>query len=415
MARVLTTKDAYSIINLLVKEATGQDATIQAVDSSTFVSAGETLLATGTENVLNAISLVVGKTLVASRPYTAKLATIQALNTGAYTHRFRKISVLSKYAVIDGASNTDLKTNLAEGYDNGSNSGASAASMWEQHKPVVAEFNFAGSSEWQYAITWYEYQLKTAFRSESEFIDFWTGIMTEAANDMECEREAFRRMTLLNFIAGLYDLNSVNGSAINMTAAYNAKFGTTLTTQQLQTTHLTEFLEFFVSEIKTISNNLTNRSKKYHWSPSQTIGSTQYELLRHTPKAKQKMIMIERFWNDAEAQVMPAIFNPQYLDVKNFETIQFWQNENEPYKISVTPAIPDTQTPTAQTAGSAVTLNCVLGILFDEDAILTDMQLETSEVTPLEARKHYRNTWYTFAKNAINDFTENAVLFYMAD
>lgn len=415
MARVLTTKDAYSIMNLLVKEATGQDAQIQVVDSSTFVSAGETVMATGVENVLNSISLLAGKTLVAARPFTAKLALIQALNTGVYTHRFRKISVLSKYAVIDGASNTDLKTNLADGYDNGSNGGQSAASMWEQHRPVVAEFNFAGSSEWQYPITWYEYQLKTAFRSEEEFLDFWSGIMTEAANDMECEREAFRRMTLLNFIAGLYDLNAVNGSAINMTAAYNAKFGTTYTTAQLQTTHLTEFLEFFVSEFKTISNNLTNRSKKYHWSPSQTIGSDTYELLRHTPKNKQKCIMLERFWNDAEAQVKPAIFNPQYLDIANFETVQFWQNENEPSKIDVTPAIPDVANPTAQKVGDNVKLGYVLGIIFDEDAILTDMQLEDAAVTPVEARKRYRNTWYTFAKNAINDFTENAVLFYMAD
>lgn len=414
MARVMTTKDAYSIINLLVKEATGQDATIQVVDSSSFVSAGETLLATGVENVLNTMSLVIGKTLVAARPYQAKLALINALNTGEYTHRFRKISVLSKYAVIDGASNTDLKTNLQDGYDNGSNGGASTASMWEQHRPVVAEFNFGGSSEWQYAITWYEYQLKTALRNETEFIDFWSGVMTEAANDIECEREAFRRMTLLNFMAGVYDLSAVNGSVVDLTVAFNAKFGTTHTGLQLRTTYLTEFLEFFVSTFKTVSNNLTNRSIKYHWSPSQTIGSDTYELLRHTPKNKQKAIMLEQFWNDAEAMVKPAIFNNQYLDIGNFETVQFWQNENTPSAIKVTPAIPDTTDPTEQTAGVQVDLPYVLGIIFDADAIMVDMQIEHTHLTPLEARKHYQNTWYTFAKNAINDFTENSVLFIMS-
>jgi len=71
MARSLTPQDAYSIMNLLVKEATGQDATIQAVNSSTFVSVGETVLATGTENVLNALSRLVGRTMVAVRPYNA--------------------------------------------------------------------------------------------------------------------------------------------------------------------------------------------------------------------------------------------------------------------------------------------------------------------------------------------------------
>ena len=65
--------------------------------------------------------------------------------------------------------------------------------------------------------------------------------------------------------------------------------------------------------------------------------------------------------------------------------------------------------------GSKVNLDYVLGILYDEDALMTDFQLESTATTPLEARKHYRNIWYSFAKNAINDYTENAVIFYMAD
>ena len=37
MAKSLVPQDAYQIINLLAREATGQNAAIQAVDSSTFV------------------------------------------------------------------------------------------------------------------------------------------------------------------------------------------------------------------------------------------------------------------------------------------------------------------------------------------------------------------------------------------
>ena len=33
----------------------------------------------------------------------------------------------------------------------------------------------------------------------------------------------------------------------------------------------------------------------------------------------------------------------------------------------------------------------------------------------IEARKKYRNTWFHNMKNAINDFTENAILFIMKD
>lgn len=114
--------------------------------------------------------------------------------------------------------------------------------------------------------------------------------------------------------------------------------------------------------------------------------------------------------------VFPEIFNPNYLSLDNYEGVTYWQNFNEPSKISVIPAIPDVANAGGgQTAGSPVALDYVVGMIFDEDAIMIDYQLESATTTPLEARKHYRNMWWSFSKNAINDFTENAVVFIMAD
>ena len=416
MARTLTTKDAYQIVNLMVKEATGQDASIQAVDPSTFVSVGETILASGVEATLNTLSMVLGRTFVAVRPYNAKFGTINAINSGLYANRLRKISFYSRDAVIDGAENTNLKTNFAMGYDNGTNSGASAPSMWEQNQPVPLELNFGGSSEWQTVTTVYEKQLQVAFRSPEDFIEFVNGIMVEKGNDIESEKEAFNRMTVLNAIAGVYDLSaSMPESVINMTTAYNAFYGTSYTTTQLLSTYLTSFLEFFTATVKTVSDRMTNRSKKYHWSPAKTIDGVSYNLLRHTPKDKQKLMVYNPFWIKAEAMVKPAIFNERYLDFGRFEGVDFWQNEYDASAISITPAIPDVVTPSAQTVGTAVTLDYVLGFMFDEDAIMVDYQFDEATTTPLEARKHYRNMWWTIRKNAIVDFTENMVLFYMDD
>jgi hypothetical protein len=46
---------------------------------------------------------------------------------------------------------------------------------------------------------------------------------------------------------------------------------------------------------------------------------------------------------------------------------------------------------------------------------MIDYQLDTARSTPVEARKGYRNLWYTFAKNIISDTTENSIIYYMAD
>ena len=418
MARTLTPKDAHTIMNLLVQEATGQTA-LTVVDSSTFVSAGETVLGTGIENTLNALSIVIGKTIVAVRPYTAKIALIQEESTGLYTSRLRKISFYDKGAKESGFVNTDAHNrNLYNGYDNnaqGTAPNASLPSMWEQDKPVALEMNFGGSSVWDFEITFYEDQLKAAFRDEEEFIKFWDGIMQQKQNEIEQTKEAFNRMNLLNYMAGVYAMDS-KGSKVNLTEAYNTAFGTAYTSAQLRTTYLKSFLEFFVATFKLASDYMTERTAAYHWSPSVTRdGVTYNKILRHTPKADQKVFLYKPLFTQAEAMVMPEIFNPQYLSLENYEGVTYWQSQLNRAAIDVTPAIPNKLDPSAQTAGSEVALDYVVGILFDRDAILTNFQFEGADTTPVEARKKYRNTWYHNMKNAINDFTENAILFYMAD
>lgn len=418
MARALTAQDAYAIINLVAKEATGQNPSITAINPSTFVSVGETILNTGTENTLNALSLVLGRTYAAVRKYNAKFAIVNTLNSGLFTNRIRKISFYARDDQASGAFNTNLYTNHAMGFDNGANpSGGtpqSVGTMWEQNQPVPLELNFAGRSVWDYSLTIYEVQLQQAFRDENSFITFMEGVMTEADNDMETQKEAFNRMTLLNYMAGLYDMNSVMGSAIDMVAAFNTHYGTTYTGPQLRSTYKKEFLGFLVYYVKWLSDTLENRSKKFHWSPTKTINGVSYSLLRHTPKAKQKLVLYKPFLMEAETTVMPEIFNDQYLKLSNYEGVNFWQNENTPAAISVTPAIPDVSDPTEQTAGTAVALDYVLGVLFDEDAVMVDYQLDSVGTSPLEIRKMYRNTVWHVARNSINDFTENGILLYMA-
>ena len=417
MARTLTPIDAYALINAVADEALGKNATITAVNTSTFVSVGESILHSGTENTLNALSLVLGRTFMAVRPYKAKLAIVNTLNSGLFTNRMRKISFYQRNAQASGAFNTDLYTNHAMGYDNGSNGGASVATMWEQNQAVPMEFNFGGRSVWDYSLTVYENQLQMAFRSEDEFLRFINGIMVEAGNDIESEKEAFNRATLLNYMAGLYDMSSVTGGAIDLTAEFNTYMGNpspALTRADiLGPTYFKTFLEFFVAFIRTLSDQLENRSLKYHWSPTKTIGGVTYDIMRHTPKAKQKLILYKPLIYAAEAQVMSEIFNDQYLQIDNYEGVMFWQNEYDSAQISVTPAIPDTSDPTQQTVGTAVALDYVVGVLYDEDAMMVDYQMDESFTTPIEARKKYRNIWWHFSKNAINDFTENGILLYL--
>lgn len=418
MAKSFTPQDCYQLMNSLVKQATGQQA-ITVVDTSTFVSAGETVLSTGTENVLNSLSIIIARTLIAVRPYKAKFRLINALNSGMFSNRMRKISFYSKNAIASGMFNTQLFTNLKEGYTNGenvvSNVPTSTKSMWEQNQGIPLEMNFCGSDVWDDSLTIYEEQLKIAFESESNFSRFVSGILTEKGNDIESQKEAFSRMCVLNEIGALVNYSKDNANlAINLTKAYNDEYGTSYTSQELRTTYLESFLKFFVETVKTTSNYFEERSNLYHISPKKTVNEVNYTILRHTPKDRQKLFLYEPLFIKAKANVFPTIFNPDYLKLENYEGVNYWQSVKDRASVKVTPAIYD-KTTGVQKAGTAVDLPYVVGLLFDEDAMMIDFQLDSSATTPLEARKMYRNVYWHFVKNAINDPTENAVVFYMKD
>lgn len=67
MPNAFAPSDIYALMGELVSQATGQKD-IAVFDTDSFVSAGALALSTGTENVLNALSLIVGRTLIAVRP-----------------------------------------------------------------------------------------------------------------------------------------------------------------------------------------------------------------------------------------------------------------------------------------------------------------------------------------------------------
>ena len=261
MARVFTPVDGHTIMNLLYKQATGLD-NLSVVDSSSFVSAGETVLNTGMENVLNSLSIVLNDLILGVRRYGARMRIVDVKERGQFSNVARKISFYAKYALPDGSHNTDLFTNLAAGYTSGENGGASTKSQWEQNPPMPLEMHFGGTTTWQDSVTMYEDQIKLALRNENEWLKFLDGYMTEHANDIEQRREGFYRMVLLNRMGMAYDMAAdMNGSAVDLTTAFNTFYNTSYTGAQLRSTYLKEFLAFMTATIKEYSDYMEEREK----------------------------------------------------------------------------------------------------------------------------------------------------------
>lgn len=398
--------DVYPIMNQLTKQISGQDS-ISVTDTTSFVSAGTSVLAAGYEKVFEALSVLISRTIVAARPYEGKFKLINA-ESNAFDNRARKISFYSKLAQASGAFNTQTYTNLGAGLDDTSGAG----SMWEQNPSIPVEKYFFSSATYDFQHTEYVEQLKIAFQNEASFLDFLNGMRTEIMNDLEQQKEAKARALVLDRIAGtklLVDKGELGAEcAVNLTADFNSKHGTTYTTQELLEEHTIAFLKHFIARIKNDSDMLTNRTALFHDPMTKQISGVDYNVLRHTPKALQKLIYNSRLFTQIDLD-LSEIFHPEYLELPNGEGVQYWQGVSDPFKVDIKPALPENAT------SSEVEIPIVVGLLFDYDALISNIRYEGMLATPINPRHMYRNEFWHFLFSNWNDYSENGIVYYMSD
>lgn len=405
MANTLTPTDVYGIVNAMNQEMFGPNATITAINTSTFVAVGEAMLRAGTTNTLDALSAVIGPNLqFGVRPYNGKFKII--LKTPAEWGGIqRKISYYAKGMQQSGNFNTNLAgTQLDDG---------SSIDPWIISKKYPLEINVCGLKTIEYQITVFQKQLIQAFTSEAQFAAFVGAMMTDVANDIESKIEAENRLMILNAIGATYNVGNAR-QAVNLVTAYNAKYSTAETAATLMTTKLKEFMAFFVSRLKGDMALMEERNELFHIYPARNDDSgNALQLLRHTPPEARRLVLYEPLFRDEATTVFPSLFSTSELRLENYEGVEYWQNVNEPMKVSITPAQLNTTTGESE-AGNAVSLTYVVGLLFDRDAISQSVMFESANSTILNPRGLYTNQYWHWANMYKLDQTENMILYYLA-
>ena len=403
-------KDAAAIVESLAKQLSAQ-TTITKVDSTNFVDAGKSVLATGTENVMNALSQLVGRTITAVRASEDDEFSLIDKSEDSFSDRIRKISIYSKNPQESGFYNTNKNTNLGAGLSDGSGAG----SQWEQ-APYMPVEKFFGPKEftWQHENTEYVNQLNVAFTSEAELVAFLNGIRTRMMNDIKLQKKAKNRIAVLSRLAGnklLVDNGSLPAEcSINLRKEFNKEYGTSYTTAQLLNEHRIAFYKFFLAKFKIYSKMMQDDSAMFHDPLTKTVSDVSYMVLRNTPKSLQKFLYNEQLFTEVDFD-LAEIFHPDKLAFPrdNAKGVMYWQDPKNPYKIDCVPALPD------DAASSEVVMDVVLGLLFDTDALMSNNRYEGMLATPINARHGYRNEFYTFKYSLFSDYSENSVLLYLSD
>ena len=404
MANTLTPTDVYGIVNAMNQEMFGANATIQALDTSSFVTVGEHMLRTGYTNTLDALSNVIGRTIFGVRRYNGKFKLI--IKTAAEWGGIeRKISYYAKPMQASGNYNTNVNaTQLDDG---------SSIDPWVISKKYPLEINFCGVKTIEYQITVFASQLRLAFTSEQAFADFVAAMMVDVANDIESKVEAENRLQVINAIGATYDVGAPR-SAVNLVTEYNAKYGTTLSATDLMTTNLADLMAFFVSRLEGDMKLMEERNELFHIYPARNDDSgNALQLLRHTPPQDRRLILYEPLFRDEQKNIFPSLFNTSYLAIENYTGVEYWQNVNDPMAVDIVPNELDVSTGESQN-GNRVQISYVLGLLFDKDAIATSIKFESANSTILNPRGLYTNQFWHWACQYKLDQTENMILYYLA-
>lgn len=405
MANSFSPIDVYAIVNAMAAEMGGDVATLTAVDTSSFVTVGEHMLRTGYTNTLNALSNVIGRTIVSARPYRGRFRIIVKL-PAEWGGIERKISFYATKNEATESFNTDL--NPSQLVDGGS------IDPWKISKVYPLEMNFCGIKTLQKSYTTWVDQLKLAFSSEAAFSEFVSGRLVNIANDIEVEEDAQNRLIVANAIAATLNTGKAR-QKVNLTAEYNSFYGTTKTTADLLSTDFTSFMEFFVMRLQGDMELAREYNEMFHIYPARNDDSgNALTLRRHTPPEMRRLLLYMPIIRQAEKTVFPALFNDSYLKLENFEGVEYFMNPNDPAAIDVVPNQLDVATGQAVT-GARVQQDMILGMFFDRDAIATSVKIEDTYTTGINARGKYFNTVMHLGFNYKLDQTENIIVYYMAD
>lgn len=385
-------EQSAAFLTALYEEATGQQPTLQIANTADFTSVGTTLLQGGLDPIIGALAQVLDRTIFAMRVYGKKFddITIDEIRWGAVT---RKVNFID-----NDLDTADDRLTLTDGV---------AVDPYVVKKPKAVSLQFYGATQYQDSITIFRDQLDSALRDAAEFGRFISGLMTNISNRHKQIEEAEARGMLINFITTKASVDTSN--AINVLQEYYNETGVTLTPADMFAPgNYVDFTRWLAAFLETLMDKMSERSLKYH------MNITGKELMRFTDKGNMRKYFSDRVLNNIRAVAESNLFNPDRIAniAEGARKMSYWQNIDNPYSVQATPSYLNTTTGAIDTAGAAVQVDNIIGVLFDRDALGMVKRSTWSGATPFNPRGGYYNLFWHWTQQTYNDFTENFVLLY---
>lgn len=366
----MTTEQIYALVNEVNSQAFG-DTALAVADAASLVSLGNVVLTstTNTESFLNTLVQRIGRTIVSFRAYRNKFADM-------VRDDFEWGAILQKIRVHMPDAVTDPAYALTDGQ---------SVDPWTVYKPDVEQKLFVTRTPYMFPVTIAREQLKEAFTTESAMGAFIAAIFGQVRNALEVSLENLGRVAIANMIA------ETGAREVTLVTDYNAETGATLTAATALQNDA--FLRYAVARIKSASDYMTDMSTLYNDGSIETF----------TPRENQRLKVLSDFERRLETVVQYSAFNEELVRLDAFQMINFWQSNQAGTRDSIKVE--------RASDGTETTIDNIVAVLFDVDALGMYRTEEDVLTTPVNAKGLYYNTFYHLKQLWFNDLSENFVYF----
>lgn len=392
-----TISQASTVLNAVVEQMTGQTNLAPITTPGQFVAVAQTLLRTGVDPVLNAISQVWSRSIFAVREYNAEDGKLR-MSLDRYGNAIRKISPVAS-AMQDDLGNAwpvhyDANQSPADG--NGE-----SVDPFAIKKQEVLQTNFYGKAVYQQHYTVFKDQFDVAFSGPDEFMRFNAMNLTERRNDKESFEESISHGIQANYIGALLD-EADTFRVVHLLTEYNTLTGQSLTANTvMQADNFEAFIRWMYSRIATIVRLMGKRSQMFQT----VINNT--PILRHTRPENLRVALYTPFMEMINSMVLSDLYHNELMKLPRYDNIDYFQSIEAPQAIKVTPVYTDANG--ALKNGSAVDVENVVGVLHDVDALGYAITREDTDSIYNPAARYW-NTYLSADLKTICDVTEKGVV-----
>lgn len=275
-------------------------------------------------------------------------------------------------------------------------------------KPQIAVNYYEKENSYDIEKTIQLEMLKKAFTSEAEMSSFMSGIFGMFTNSNELIREEARLGMIAGAIMKAYTITGSTkatssdalGGMYNLRECYANDTGdTTLNNAEIEVMLNNEkFIKYTMATIKKVKKKMTKPSTKF--SPSRKIKT-------FTPENAQQTYLAAGLKTAIDSYIINTAHYPEGADVLNLDakSVAYWQSAASPYDITTNnPSVP---------ASISITLNGVVGIVFDDWACGEYTSVQTMDISPYDAKHRcWQYIYHGLCRYVVNQ-DANFVVFYI--